>query len=199
MIYRRGQTLDREPTVVEVFSTMRFKELWGNLVVHVFILIPASFGMAYLARMLDRDWGWPETVGMPWNVAGCAVLWIVGAYIIWYSYGYLFIKGKGSPGGHMGYTTELVDTGIYSWIRHPSVIGKLIGVIGLGVLMRSPAFLVVFIPVLLLYSYITNKVIQERVCLDNLGDRYERYRQEVPMFIPRWSRFMRFLRERGKS
>lgn len=199
MIYRRGQQLDREPTVSEVFSTMRYKELWGNLAVHVFILIPASFGLTFLARKLDRDWGWPETVGLPWNVAICAVMWIVGAYIIWYSYGYLFIKGEGSPGGHMGYTTKLVETGIYSWVRHPSVIGKLVGVIGLGVLMRSPAFLAVFIPLLLVYSVVTNKVIQERVCLDNFGEEYERYRREVPMFIPRWRRFKRFLQERGES
>lgn len=178
---------------------MRYKELWGNLAVHVFVLIPASFVLAFLARRLDRDWGWPETVGLPWNVAVCALTWIVGAYVIWYSYGYLFIKGEGSPGGHMGYTTKLVETGIYSWVRHPSVIGKLIGVIGLGVLMRSPAFLAVFIPLLLLYSLITNKVIQERVCLDNFGEEYERYRREVPMFIPSWRRFKRFLQERGES
>jgi len=199
MIYRRGQTLDREPTVVEVFSTLRFKELYGNLAVHVFVLIPAATVMALLARRLDRDWGWEPTVGPPWNLLICAVCWIVGAYIIWYSYGYLFIKGEGSPGGHMGYTTRLVDTGIYSWVRHPSVIGKLIGVIGLGILMRTPAFLFVFIPVLLLYSLATNILIQERICLRNLGEDYERYRREVPMFVPRWRRFRRFLDERRGS
>ena len=188
--------MDREPTVVEVFSTMRYRELWGNLAVHVFVLIPASFVLALLARKLDRDWGWDPTVGSPWNVVICAACWIVGAYIIWYSYGYLFIKGQGSPGSHMGYTKELVETGVYSWVRHPSVIGKLIGVIGLGFLMRSPAFLVVFIPLLLLYSYITNRRIQERVCLQNFGEEYEQYRREVPMFIPRWRRVKRFLVER---
>lgn len=199
MIYRRGQPLDREPTVVEVFSTLRFKELYGNLVVHVFILVPAATAMAFLARKLDRDWGWAPTVGLPWNAVICAACWLVGAYVIWYSYGYLFIKGEGSPGAHMGYTTRLVDTGIYSWVRHPSVIGKLIGVIGLGFLMRTPAFLLVFIPILLLYSLVTNILIQEKICLRNLGDQYERYRQEVPMFVPRWRRLRRFFEELKRS
>ena len=188
--------MEREPTVVEVFSTMRYKELWGNLAVHVFILIPASFLLAFLARKLDHDWGWDPLVGQPWNLVICAICWVVGAYVIWYSYGYLFIKGMGSPGGHMGYTTVLVETGVYSWVRHPSVIGKLIGVIGLGFLMRSPAFLMVFIPLLFLYSYITNRRIQERVCLRSFGEEYERYRREVPMFIPRWRRVKRFIEER---
>jgi protein-S-isoprenylcysteine O-methyltransferase Ste14 len=49
------------------------------------------------------------------------------------------------------------------------------------------------------YSVITNKVIQERVCMDNFGEEYERYRREVPMFIPRWRRFKRFLQERDES
>jgi protein-S-isoprenylcysteine O-methyltransferase Ste14 len=197
MAFERGQDLDREPTLWEVFSTLRYKELYGNLAVHVFILVPAATLLAWLAQRLDHDWGWSPTPGMPWNVLLCAACWALGGYIVWYSYGYLFIKGQGSPGSHMGYTKRLVDTGIYSWIRHPSVIGKLVGVIGLGFLMRSPAFLAIFIPILLLYSYVTNIVIQEKFCLKNFGDEYEAYKCEVPMFIPRWRRIRRFLGGKG--
>lgn len=198
MIYRRDQRLDREPTVGEVFSTLRFRELYGNLAVHVFILIPAATLLALLARRLDRDWGWAPTAGWPTNLVICGVCWTVGGYLVWYSYGYLFIQGQGSPGSHMGYTRNLVDTGIYSWVRHPSVIGKLIGVIGLGFLMRSPAFLLIFIPLLLAYSVTTNLLIQERFCRRNFGEEYERYRREVPMFVPRWRRIRRFLHERRR-
>ena len=190
---------EREPTVREIFATLRHKELYGNMAVHVFVLVPAATLLAWFAQRLDRDWGWAPTVGLPWNVVICGALWALGGFIIWYSYGYLYLKGAGSPGSHMGYTRNLVDTGIYSWIRHPSVIGKLIGVIGLGVLMRSPAFLVIFIPILLLYSYITNIAIQERYCVQNLGDEYVRYRKEVPMFIPRISRLRRYFAERSRK
>ncbi|MCZ7582440.1 MAG: hypothetical protein M5R36_03390 [Deltaproteobacteria bacterium] len=69
----------------------------------------------------------------------------------------------------MGYTKNLVTTGIYSWIRHPSVIGKLIGVIGLGVLLQTPGFLVAIVPMLLVYSYVTNVHVQERYCVRNFG------------------------------
>ncbi len=189
----------REPTVLEIFATLRHKELYGNMALHVFVLVPAATLLAWFAQHLDRDWGWAPTVGLPWNVVICAALWAVGGFVVWYSYGYLYLKGAGSPGSHMGHTTNLVDTGIYSWIRHPSVVGKLIGVIGLGFLMRTLAFLVVFIPILMLYSYVTNILIQERYCVQNLGDAYVRYRKEVPMFVPRIRRFRRFFAERSRK
>ena len=199
MTYESPLPVDREPTVWEIFATLRHKELYGNMAVHVFVLVPAATLLAWFAQRLDQSWGWAPTVGLPWNVVICAGCWALGGFVVWYSYGYLYLKGAGSPGSHMGYTTNLVDTGIYSWIRHPSVIGKLIGVIGLGFLMRSLAFLAIFIPILLLYSYITNVAIQERYCLQNLGEAYERYRKEVPMFIPRFSRFRRYFAERSRK
>jgi protein-S-isoprenylcysteine O-methyltransferase Ste14 len=188
--------IDREPTVREIFATLRRKELYGNLAVHLFILIPAAVVLAFLGRVLDRNWGWAPLPGPPWNVALAVLCFGAGGFLVWYAYGYLHLKGGGSPGAHMGYTQRLVTTGIYSWVRHPSVIGKLIGVVGLGLLMRTPGFLLVIVPFLLLYSYATNILIQERNCLRNLGEGYARYRREVPMFVPRWERIARWSRER---
>jgi len=188
--------MDREPTVAEVFGTLRRKELYGNLAVHIFVLIPMAAFMAYLGQRLDKNWGWSPIMPPPWNIIGAFICFALGGFIVWYAYGYLFLMGVGSPGAHMGYTKFLVTTGIYSWIRHPSVVGKLIGVIGLGLLMRTPGFLIVIVPVLLIYSYFTNIYIQERFCLRNFGEAYERYRREVPMFIPRFARIERYIRER---
>jgi len=89
-----------------------------------------------------------------------------------------------------------VTTGIYSWIRHPSVVGKLVGIIGLGVLLRPPSFLFVIIPVLMLYSFVTNILIQERYCVKHFGEDYKRYKNEVPMFIPKISRIKRHFMDR---
>jgi hypothetical protein len=94
--------LDREPTLWEVAATLRKKELYGNLAVHVFILIPAAVVMAILGRTLDRNWGLPRLPGPPWNILGALVCFAVGGAIVWYAYGYLHLKGGGSPGSHMG-------------------------------------------------------------------------------------------------
>ncbi len=187
---------EKEPTLLEIFSTLRYKEQYGNLMVHVFILAPVATFLAWLGRRLDKQWGFEPLVGSPYSFIVAFALFAIGCFVVWYSYGYLYLMGHGSSGSHMGYTQKLVDTGIYSWIRHPSVVGKLIGVIGLSFLMQTPSFLFFIIPILLLYSIVTNIMIQERFCVENFGEDYKQYRKEVPMFIPKISRVLRFFSER---
>lgn len=179
---------DTKPGLIEVFSTLKKRELWGNLCVHLFILIPVAVLLAFLGRRLDLNWGWEPIPSQPWNFFVAAGCFALGGFITWYSYGYLYLMGGGSPGSHIAYTTRLVDTGIYSWIRHPSIIGKLIGVIGLGILMQTPGFMFVIIPFLLLYSLVTTILIQERFCIRNFGDEYIEYKKNVPMLIPSFKR-----------
>jgi len=59
--------------------------------------------------------------------------------------------------------------------------------------------LIVIVPVLLLYSYLTNIYIQEHYCLRHFGRDYEDYKREVPMFIPRRQRLTRWLQERNRE
>lgn len=191
--------MDGQLTFWQVFSTLRYKEQYGNLAVHVFILIPVATFFTYLGQRLDRQWGLSPLPGPPFNIIAAFLLFALSGFIVWYSYGYIFIMGGGSAGSHMGHTKKLVDTDIYSWIRHPSVVGKLIGVIGLGILMRTPAFLIFIVPILLIYSIITNILIQERFCVQKFGDDYIRYKKTVPMLIPKISRILRYLRERKNS
>lgn len=186
-------------TLWQIFSTLQYKEQYGNLAVHVFILIPVATFFAYLGMRLDRQWGFEPLLGMPYNIIVASILFVMSGFIVWYSYGYLFIMGGGSAGSHMGHTKKFVDTDIYSWIRHPSVVGKLIGVIALGILMRTSAFLIFIVPILLVYSIITNILIQERFCIKKFGDDYIRYKKEVPMLIPKISRIRRYFSERKRA
>lgn len=194
----KAQT-ERKLTVREIFATLRKKELYGNMAMHVFVLIPITVFLGSLGWRLDANWGLSPTFGPPWNIVIALACFALGGYVVWSSYGYLYLKGEGSPGSHMGHTRKLVDTGIYSWVRHPSVIGKAIGVVGLGILMRSPAFLFFIFPILLVYSYVTNICIQEKYCRENFGEEYDRYRREVPMFVPRISRLRQYWQERKEQ
>lgn len=188
------RSTNKEPGLWEILLTIREKELYLNVPIHIFILIPAATLLAFLGKRVDRIFGWQPYIGTPLNYYLAAVLFITGISIVWYSYGYLCIKGKGSPGSHIsGGTTELVTTGIYAWVRHPSVVGKLTGVIGLGVLFRSPAFTFIIIPILLVYSLLTNRYIQERYCEEKFQDAYRAYRKETPMIIPKLSKIRTLL------
>ena len=85
-----------------------------------------------------------------------------------------------------------MDTGPYSAMRHPSVLGKVLGVTGLGIAWGSSTFLFIFLPILLLYSYVSNRLIQERFCHERFGESYAQYCLKVPMFIPNMEGFQRW-------
>lgn len=181
------------PSLFEVFGTLRKKELYGNLTIHLFLLIPVAVFLAFLGKVLDRNWGWEPVCPAPWNFIFAFLCFAIGGFVTWYSYCYLYLKGDGSPGAHLGHTKTIVRSGIYAWVRHPSNIGKLIGVIGLGILLQTPGFIFVIIPILFLYSTVTTLLIQEHFCIKNFGQDYIDYKKEVPMFIPKFSKIKKAL------
>jgi protein-S-isoprenylcysteine O-methyltransferase Ste14 len=182
------------PGVAACFRAIRAPELYRNFAVHLFIMFPAGMMLCLLATVIDAALG-IDTLGLPaLRIAAGAGLIGVGGLWVWYVYGYLFLVGHGSPGTHVdGGPTHLVDTGPYTMIRHPSVLGKVAAVAGLGVAWGSPTFLLGFLPVLIVYSVVTNRLLQERFCDERFGAAYPLYRSRVPMLIPRPSGVSRWL------
>lgn len=188
--------LIRRPGFSACLGAIRQPELYRNFAIHLFVMFPAAMLMCWVATRIDRELGWAPLE--PWPAVGAlgAALIGVGGFWVWYVYGYLFLAGGGSPGTHVdGGPTAMVDTGPYTMVRHPSVLGKLLGVIGLGLLWRSPVFLVGFVPVLVAYSVVTNRYLQERFCDARFGERYAVYRAKVPMLVPRPDGVARWLRD----
>ena len=190
-----ARVLLRRPRAAECLAAIRAPALYRNFAVHLFVMFPAAMVMCWVAVHVDRELGLPPLT--PWPALGAlgAALIAQGGLWVWYVYGYLYLAGGGSPGTHVdGGPVALVDTGPYTLMRHPSVLGKLAGVVGLGLLWRSPVFLLGFVPVLVVYSVVTNRVVQERFCELRFGDAYGRYRARVPTLLPspasiaRWAR-----------
>jgi len=141
--------------------------------------------MCWLASQLDTKIGWNPFGAFQWRLPVGSIAILTGGVWVWYVYGYLFLAGGGSPGTHVdGGPVRLVDTGPYATIRHPSVLGKLLGVIGLGVIWGSWSFLLFFIPILVIYAVVSNRLIQERFCHMRFGQQYHEYCTHVPMLIP---------------
>jgi protein-S-isoprenylcysteine O-methyltransferase Ste14 len=188
--------LVRRPRLAACLAAIAAPELYRNFAIHLFVMFPAAMVMCWLATRVDQELGllpldpWPA---LGW--VGAAMIGSGGAWV-WYVYGYLFLAGGGSPGTHVdGGPAAMVDTGPYTMVRHPSVLGKLLGVIGLGLIWRSPVFLVGFVPVLVVYSVITNRWLQERFCDARFGARYAAYRERVPMLLPRPDGLRRWMRD----
>lgn len=184
---------DYEPSWTEIMAAVKRPALYLNALIHMFILIPATCFIAWLAMRMDAHFGLEALIPTPLNYILFGILFPFGIYVVWYSYGYLAIKGEGSPGTHLGGTQKLVTSGIFTVCRHPSIIGKFIGVFSLGLLVGSPIFLIIVIPLLTTYSLVSVRYWQERHCEELWGDDYRKYRDSIPSVIPNPVTLFRFL------
>ncbi|MCD4749886.1 MAG: hypothetical protein K8R59_10980 [Thermoanaerobaculales bacterium] len=182
------------PNLMACLATIRRPELYRNFIIHLFVMFPGVVVMCLIARWLDQSLGLSRL--LPWPVSlwpGLLAIGIGGASV-WYVYGYLFLVGGGSPGTHVdGGPVRIVDTGPYTIIRHPSVPGKFLAATGVGLAFGSPSFLFGFLPMLLVYSLLTNRFLQEPTCDKRFGATYQQYRAAVPMVLPRPSGIMRWI------
>lgn len=185
----------KHPALAACFAAIRAPELYRNFMVHGFIMFPAGMVLCYIATLIDGALGLAPLSNLPLRLAAGGAMVAAGGLWVWYVYGFLFLVGHGSPGTHVdGGPTDLVDTGPYTMIRHPSVLGKVLAVAGLGVAWGSPVFLALFLPVLIAYSLVTNRLLQERFCDERFGPAYALYRSRVPMVLPRPAGIRRWLR-----
>lgn len=162
------------------------KEFYLDMVVFVFVCMVGVVGILFFIIKIDKLLGFVPFVGSPYSVILFFIFSTFGMIIVWRAYTYLVIVGEGSPCPQLGGTNKLVTVGPYSRVRHPSVIGKLLGIIGLGCLSGSVVFTFILIPILFIWSIFYNRFIQEKGCVERFGDEYIRYRQRVPMFFPRF-------------
>ena len=78
---------------------------------------------------------------------------------------------------------QLVDTGPYRFVRHPSYTGALFAFIGFGFVMRNWAsLLLITVPIFAAFLYRIN--VEERALLGALGERYRVYSQKTKRLIP---------------
>ncbi len=164
--------------------------------VYIPILFPLTFLIGLSAVTLDRLLGFgsgflPSAVigGLPTHLWMAIASFILGTFLWLWTYEQLTVKGEGSPSPTAGRTLKLVRTGIYAHSRNPSLFGKLLGVLAVGIALNSFSFCCILIPVILCLSLMEKVVRQEPQLVEIFGEEYERYRAEVPLFIP-WKFFL---------
>lgn len=157
--------------------------------VYVPVLFPLTGLIALGALALDRALGLGPFLPEPANLVVAAVSLALGLVVVGISYAELVREGKGSPSPTAGRTVRLVRTGVYAYCRNPSVHGKLLGVLAVGFALNSPSFCFILVPALLAGSLIEKVWRQEPQLVAIFGEEYEKYRREVPLFIP-WRLFV---------
>ena len=172
-------------TIKDMFLVLFKREFYLDITVFIFVCIPAVLIILFFSIKLDSLFGFKNFIDTPYNIALFIIFFSLGSIIVWRAYTYLVIVGEGGPCPQLGGTKKLVTTGPYAWVRHPSVIGKLFGVIGLGCLFKASFFTFIIIPILFIWSAFYNRFIQEKGCVERFGEEYLKYRKTTPMFIPK--------------
>jgi protein-S-isoprenylcysteine O-methyltransferase len=159
----------RDDSVDADDSTLRI--LWITIVVSVTLGILAS---AWIPAAAMR------TGALPALISGC-VLFGVGLALRWYSIAYLgrfFTVNVAIHSGH-----EIIDTGPYRFIRHPSYTGALLAFLGLALTLTNWASLfIVTVPIALAFGW---RMSTEETALSNaLGSPYVNYMRRTKRLVP---------------
>jgi protein-S-isoprenylcysteine O-methyltransferase Ste14 len=98
------------------------------------------------------------------------------------TWGIILLRKAGKPSASLETTTQLVNRGIYKWVRHPMYASLLI--LTLGIFMKSPGWLQGCLAVIACTFLFATARVEERENLAKFGDEYSVYMQKTRMFIP---------------
>lgn len=160
----RRSRVDR--TVSRDANSLRI--LWVIIIVSIWLSIQAQVR-------------WPRALLPSWFVPVGVILFILGLILRWYAIihlGRFFTVNVAIAADH-----QLVDTGPYRFVRHPSYTGALLAFIGFAMAMRNWAsFLVIAIPIGLGFLYRIK--VEERALVEAFGERYLAYSKHTKSLIP---------------
>jgi protein-S-isoprenylcysteine O-methyltransferase Ste14 len=77
----------------------------------------------------------------------------------------------------------LIDKGLYRYIRHPSYLGQIIMLVGIGLSMAN-LWSLLFAPLPIIVVFLIRIHNEEKVLSDHFGVKYEHYRQKTRKLIP---------------
>lgn len=141
---------------------------------------------SFLIAMIFDHWslisfGYPSIMDrifhLPALLVPSILLIVIGIYLVKESHGAVFGKA-GTP--------ELLDSGVYSLVRHPMYLGGLM--ILLGFLFLNLSIIALLIWAVYAFSCDWMATYEENDLIRRVGKEYERYRERVPKWLPKFPR-----------
>ena len=80
----------------------------------------------------------------------------------------------------------VIKSGVFSIVRHPIYLGSILLYFGFIIISLSVVAFCIWIIIIIFYYF--NSRYEEKLLIDKLGIQYEKYMNEVPMFIPGFCR-----------
>ncbi len=104
--------------------------------------------------------------------------------IVAFGYGFHFgMKSHDSVFDETIKEAKLIDTGVFSKVRHPMYLGTLLFCLGFFLLSLSLASLVIWISLFVFYDRMATY--EEEDLIRVIGDEYVKYQKRVPKWLPR--------------
>ena len=142
----------------------------------LWIVIMVSLAFGIQGRSL-----WSGAILPIWSIPVGVILFALGLVLRWYSIihlGRFFTVSVTIAPDH-----QLVETGPYRFVRHPSYTGAVLAFIGFGFTLRNWAsVLVIAIPITLAFLYRIR--VEEGALTGALGERYCVYSKQTKRLIP---------------
>ena len=148
------------------------KEIWVMTVLTLLCIACFPANPLVLTGVLETGYFLPSYI-IGW------IVWAVGMVLVMAPIIMFPRRGGVAKGKTFVHTTKLVDSGIYSIVRHPQYLGGILAVF-VATLLLYPhwLFVVLGIPgVLILYL---STMIEEKNLIQQFGDDYKSYMKRVP-------------------
>ena len=146
---------------------------------HVLIFPPLLFSLCVVLGGLATWWCPYRWHGIAWIVVGVLLAVLAVALAIW---GERAMKAAGTNVRPDQPSTAIVDAGPFAYTRNPLYVGLILLFAGIGVALRSPAFLVFLAPLALVLRY--GVIAREETYLESkFGDVYRSYRRKVRRWL----------------
>ena len=97
--------------------------------------------------------------------------------------GFIAKSGLGQVFGEVRDQPIVIQTGVFSMVRHPIYLSAILLYLSLLIFSSSIISFVIWIIIISFYYYISEY--EEKLLLKKFGKEYEEYMKEVPMLIPR--------------
>ena len=78
---------------------------------------------------------------------------------------------------------QIITTGAYRYVRHPSYLGAYLAIVGSAVFMHT-YFSIVFAAVVMFFAYLYRIVYEEQALAEDFGEAYINYQQKTKRMIP---------------
>ena len=177
---------DRWAETIYRIATTRNKLKIIAIPIGVIFWFGLSVALVLASLWLDKLLPVHRLLSPPANLFLSVPILVIGATVALGTI-YSFIRARGSP-VPLNPPQKLLTTGLYSQIRNPMLLGWIIMLFGVGLLLNSISLIFIFTPLFILVNILYLKTIEEKEMEKKFGEQYLKYKESVPMFIPRFGR-----------